>query len=112
MHVVKATPFHRSAARAQNQVRYISHGEKDTPGADRREIYGLGDRYRVLSKSIPDPAERAQALEKLLFQDAAKLYKPTFHAHIFTMDNDAARRFAAMDRPVAEQRIRSAVSET
>lgn len=111
-HVVKATPYHHSRGRAAQQGAYISHGEKDVPGAEGREVYGLGEKYKDVSKSIADPVERHAALQKLILEDADRTSKPTFHHHIFTVDDRAAARLAAMDRPVAEQRLRSAVEQT
>src|SRR5204863_2015970 len=111
-HVVKALPYHRKPGRAVSHIAYITRGESDVPGREKREVYGLGDRYKDVSKSIPDPDERRRALERLLIDDAGKVHRPTFHSHIFTLDNDAAIRFAAMDMPVAEQRLRHCLNET
>src|SRR5689334_9004984 len=110
-HIVKALPYHRSSARAARHVAYIAHGEKDSPGAEKRELYGLGDRYKEVSRSIPDPEERRLALGRLLIEDARRVPKPAFHAHVFTLDTNAANRFAGMDRAVAEQRLRHCLGQ-
>lgn len=111
-HVVKALPFHRKPSRAARHIAYIARGEKDGPAAEKRELYGVGERYTEVSRSIADPDERRQALERLLIEDAGRTSRPVFHSHIFTLDNDAATKLAAMDRPVAEQRLRHLLRET
>jgi hypothetical protein len=111
-HVVKALPYHRKGHVAALQAGYISHGDRAVPDADRAEVYGIGDRYKDLSRSIADPAERAEALQNLIAQDAGRLSKPTYHHHIFTVDDRAAKLLARMNRPEAEQRLRSALSQS
>lgn len=112
MHVVKALPYHRSGSVAARQGAYIGHGDRAVPSEERVEVYGLGDRYKDVSRSIADPGERVEALQKLIAQDAARLTKPTYHHHVFTVDERAAKVFATMNRPEAELRLRSALSQS
>ena len=39
--------YHRSPKRAADQVRYIAHREERLPDGARRELYGIGARYRA-----------------------------------------------------------------
>ena len=40
--------YHRDASRVGAQVRYISHREEGLTNGRRRDIYGIGDRYRAM----------------------------------------------------------------
>jgi hypothetical protein len=37
--------YHHSPKRAGGQVRYIAHREEGLRGGERRELYGIGERY-------------------------------------------------------------------
>jgi hypothetical protein len=40
--------YHRNPDKMPQQIRYISHREERLPGGERRELFGIGDRYRAL----------------------------------------------------------------
>ena len=40
--------YHSDPARAGGQVRYIAHREEGLTDGQRRELYGIGERYRAL----------------------------------------------------------------
>ncbi len=44
--------YHRDPRRAGAQVRYIAHREEGLTDGRRRELYGIGERYRALKGSI------------------------------------------------------------
>ena len=39
--------YHHNPKRAADQVRYIAHREEGLPNGERRELYGIGPRYRA-----------------------------------------------------------------
>ena len=40
--------YHRSPVRAAGQVRYIAHRDEGLTDGRRRELFGIGERYRAL----------------------------------------------------------------
>jgi hypothetical protein len=113
MHVVKLPSFHRDTGRAKEYVRYISHREEDLPAGHRRELYGIGERYKDVGGLIADPGDRERAFKRLIEQDAMRFPRygrnrggPIFHRPIFTVNERAARVFAAMPRPLADRAVR------
>ena len=40
--------YHNSPKRAGEQVRYIAHREEGLQRGERRELYGIGERFRAL----------------------------------------------------------------
>ena len=40
--------YHRNPDKMPQQIRYISHREERLQGGERRELFGIGDRYRAL----------------------------------------------------------------
>ena len=40
--------YHRNPDKVPQQIRYISHREERLPSGERRELFGIGDRYRAL----------------------------------------------------------------
>jgi hypothetical protein len=53
--------YHRDPRRAGAQVRYISHREEGLTDGRRRELYGIGERYRALratSRRFAGPSVR------------------------------------------------------
>ncbi len=45
--------YHRSPDRAAGQVRYIAHREEGLTDGRRRELFGIGERYRALRGDEP-----------------------------------------------------------
>src|SRR5260370_29694270 len=105
MHVVRGF-YHRSPARAGRYVQYISHREEGLPRGDRREIYGIGERYKDVARIVPDPLERERAYKRLIQEDAQRLPRPVFHQRVFTVDNRAAAYLASLPRTDAERGLR------
>jgi hypothetical protein len=119
MHVVKLPAYHRNTSRALEYVRYIAHREEHLPAGERRELYGIGDRYKEVSQAHVDPRDRERALKRLMKEDA-KLFPqrferggvarggPIFHRPIFTVDERAARILASLPPEKAERAVREA----
>ena len=97
--------YHRSPKRAADQVRYMSHREEKLPDGRRRELYGIGARYRALRGD-------ETAIQRVLAQDARGLKRPVYFRFILTVDNRTAERFARLDPQLAERAIRDAVQKT
>lgn len=97
--------YHRSPKRAADQVRYIAHREERLPDGARRELYGIGARYRAFRG---DEA----AIRKALVDDARGLKRPVYFRFILTVDNRTAERFARLDARLAERVIRDSVQKT
>jgi hypothetical protein len=97
--------YHRSPERAANQVRYIAHREERLPDGGRRELYGIGARYRAFRGD-------ERAIRKALVEDARGLRRPVYFRFILTVDNRTAERFARLEPRLAERVIRDAVQKT
>src|SRR6202795_761492 len=108
MHVVRGF-YHRSPARAGRYVTYISHREEGL--GERREIYGIGERYKDVARMIPDPPERERAYQRLIQEDAQRVRRPVFHQHVFTVDGRAAARLGSLPREEAERELRDAFAK-
>jgi hypothetical protein len=108
MHVVRGF-YHRSPARAGRYVTYISHREEGL--GERREIYGIGERYKDVARMVPDPPERERAYKRLIQEDAQRLPRPVFHQRVFTVDDRAAAHLASLPRPEAERELRDAFAK-
>jgi len=50
--------YHRNPDKMPQQIRYISHREERLPGGKRRELFGIGDRYRALRGDEKARADR------------------------------------------------------
>src|SRR5260221_34042 len=61
--------YPRSPDRAAGQVRYIAHPEEGLTAGRRRELYGIGQRYRALRAEEP-------AIRQALREDARGLRNP------------------------------------
>src|SRR5438552_6274224 len=72
--------YHRDPNRAGAQVRYISHREEGLTDGRRRELYGIGERYRALRGDEP-------AIRKALPEDGRGLRSPVYFRFIMTVDN-------------------------
>src|SRR5258708_39226207 len=110
MHVVRGF-YHRSPARAGRYVQYISHREEGLPRGERREIYGIGERYKEVARMVPDPLDRERAYKRLIEEDAQRLRRPVFHQRVFTVDNRAAAHLASLPRTEAERELRGAFAK-
>jgi hypothetical protein len=93
------------APSAGAQVKYISHREEKLPDGRRRELYGIGARYKALRGD-------EKAIRKLLIEDGRGLRHPAYFRFIFTVDNPTAERFARLDGHLAERVIRDSVEKT
>jgi hypothetical protein len=97
--------YHNSPKRAADQVRYIAHREEGLRDGQRRELYGIGARYRALRGD-------ERAIRRALVEDARGLRKPVYFRFILTVDNRTADRFARLDGGLTERVLRDSVEET
>jgi hypothetical protein len=97
--------YHRSPIRAAGQVRYIAHREEGLTDGQRRELYGIGDRYRAMRGD-------ERGIRKALREDARGLRNPVYFRFILTVDNSAAARFHRLDGHLCERVLRDAVERT
>ena len=97
--------YHNNPKRAGEQVRYIAHREEGLQHGERRELYGIGARYRALRG---DEA----AIRRLMISDGRGLRKPAHFRFILSVDDTAAQRFARLDERLAQRVIRDAVERT
>src|SRR5258708_12589100 len=87
------------------QIRYISHREERLPGGERRELFGIGDRYRALRGD-------EKAIEMAFAEDTRGLPRPVYFRFILTFDNRAAELFARLDATATHRAIRYALHKT
>jgi hypothetical protein len=111
MHVIRGH-YHRDPARAGRYIHYISHREEGLPRGERREIYGIGERYKEVARTVPDPPERERAYQRLIQEDAQQLRRPAFHQPVFTVDDRVAAELARLPRAHAERELRDAFART
>jgi hypothetical protein len=97
--------YHRDPKRAAGQVRYIAHREEGLTDGRRRELYGIGERYRALRGDEP-------AIRKALREDARGLKNPAYFRFILTIDTPTAQRFLRLDGFLSERVLRDAVEKT
>jgi len=97
--------YHHSPKRAADQVRYIAHREEGLRDGQRRELYGIGPRYRAFRGE-------ERAIRRALVEDARGLRNPVYFRFILTVDNRAADRFARLDGRLAERVLRDSVERT
>ena len=97
--------YHHSPKRAADQVRYIAHREEGLRDGQRRELYGIGPRYRAFRGD-------ERAIRKALVEDARGLRNPVYFRFILTVDNRTAERFARLDGRWAERVLRDSVDKT
>jgi hypothetical protein len=97
--------YHRDASRVGAQVRYIAHREEGLTDGRRREIYGIGDRYRAMRGD-------ELAIRKALREDGRGLRSPVYFRFILTVDNAAAERFRRLDGAFCDRVLRDAVEKT
>ncbi len=96
---------HRDPSRVGAQVHYISHREEGLVGGRRRELFGIGERYRALRGN-------ESAIRKTLRDDARGLRSPVFFRFILTVDNRTAERFSRLESSVSERLLRDAMEKT
>jgi hypothetical protein len=97
--------YHRDPRRAGSQVRYIAHREEGLTDGQRRELYGIGERYRAMRGD-------EHAIRKALREDARRLRNPVYFRFILTVDNPAAARFQRLDGYSGERVLRDAIAKT
>jgi hypothetical protein len=97
--------YHRNPDKVPQQIRYISHREERLPSGERRELFGIGERYRALRGD-------EKAIEKTFAADSRGLRRPAYFRFIMTVDNRTAERFARLDGVATERAIRDAVQKT
>jgi len=97
--------YHRDPSRVGAQVHYISHREEGLAGGQRRELFGIGERYRALRGD-------ESAIRKALRDDARGLRSPVFFRFILTVDTKAAERFSRLEGSVSERVLRDAIEKT
>ena len=97
--------YHRDPRRAGAQVRYIAHREEALTDGQRRELYGIGERYRAMKGD-------EHAIRKALREDGRGLRNPVYFRFILTVDNPAAERFRRLDGYICERVLRDAVEKT
>ena len=97
--------YHHNPKRAADQVRYIAHREEGLRDGQRRDLYGIGRRYRAFRGD-------ERAIRKALVQDARGLRNPVYFRFILTVDNRTAERFARLDGRLAERILRDSVDKT
>jgi hypothetical protein len=97
--------YHHSPKRAADQVRYIAHREEGLRDGQRRELYGIGPRYRAFRGD-------ERAIRKALVEDTRGLRNPVYFRFILTVDNRTAGRFARLDGHLSERVLRDSVQKT
>jgi hypothetical protein len=97
--------YHRNPNRAGSQVRYIAHREEGLTDGQRRELYGIGDRYRAFRGD-------ERAIRQALRDDGRGLRNPVYFRFIMTVDNPRAERFKRLDGRLSERILRDAVDST
>lgn len=96
--------YHRDPSRVGAQVRYIAHREEGLTDGRRRQIYGIGERYRALRGDEP-------AIREALREDGRGLRSPVYFRFILTVDNPTAARFQRLDGHLSERVLRDAVEK-
>ena len=92
--------YHRNPDKVPQQTRYISHREERLQDGERRELFGIGDRYTALRGD-------EKAIERAFAEDARGLRRPAYVRSILTVDNRTADRFARLDGMATERAIRT-----
>ena len=97
--------YHREPARVGGQVHYISHREEGLTDGRKRELYGIGERYRALRGD-------EKTIRKALRDDGRGLRNSVYFRFILTVDNPTAERFKRFDGYLSERVLRDAVEKT
>jgi hypothetical protein len=85
-------------------IAYVAHREERLPGGQRRELFGIGTRYRELGG---DEA----AVVRQLKQDAHGLREPRYFRAKLTVDDPAAQRLARLSPAHRELVLRDVVEK-
>lgn len=104
MHFVHVS-FFKGAQRVARTVQYLSHREEQLPGGAKREIFGIGERYRGLRGD-------ERALVRQLREDGARLRQPRYYRWRLTVPDPVAERLARLGVRGAEQALQDAVEKT
>jgi hypothetical protein len=104
MHFVHVS-FFKGSQRVARTVQYLSHREEQLPGGAKREIFGIGERYRGLRGD-------ERSLVRLLKEDGARLRQPRYYRWRLTVPDAIAQRLARLGVRGAEQALRDAVERT
>jgi hypothetical protein len=97
--------YHRNPEKVPQQIRYISHREERLPSGERRELFGIEDRYKALRGD-------EKAIARAFAEDSKGLRRPAYFRFILTVDNHTAERFARLDGVATERAIRDAIQKT
>jgi hypothetical protein len=97
--------YHHSPKRAADQVRYIAHREEGLRDGQRRDLYGIGPRYRAFRGD-------ERVIRRAFVEDARGLRNPVYFRFILTVDTRTAARFARLDGRLAERVLRDSVDKT
>lgn len=89
--------YHRDPSRVGAQVRYIAHREEGLTDGRRRELYGIGGRYRASRGDEP-------AIRKALREDARGLRNPVYFRFILTRGQRCGRALPQTRRDVLRPR--------
>ena len=82
-----------------------TEGRQRLQGGERRELFGIGDRYRTFRGD-------EKAIEKAFAEDTHGLRRPAYFRFILTVDDRAAERFSRLDGTATERAIRDTVQKT
>lgn len=104
MHFVHVSYF-TGSGRVARTVQYLSHREEHLPDGAKREIFGIGERYRALRGD-------EQAIVRQLREDGARLQQPRYYRWRLTVPDAIAERLARFGVRGAEQALRDAVDKT
>jgi len=97
--------YHRDPDGAGGQVRYIAHREEGLTDGQRRQLYGIGERYRSFRGD-------ERSIRKALRDDGRGLRNPVYFRFIMTVDNPTAMRFKRFDGHLSERILRDVVERT
>jgi hypothetical protein len=97
--------YFTGSGRVARTVQYLSHREEHLPEGAKREIFGIGERYRALRGD-------EQAIVRQLREDGARLQQPRYYRWRLTVPDAIAERLARFGVRGAEQALRDAVEKT
>jgi hypothetical protein len=104
VHFVHVSYF-TGSGRVARTVQYLSHREEHLPEGAKREIFGIGERYRALRGDEP-------AIVRQLREDGARLQRPRYFRWRLTVPDAIAERLARFGVRGAEQALRDAIDKT
>src|SRR2546427_12680442 len=97
--------YQRDPDRVGGQVRYIANREERLTDGQRRELYGIAERYRSFRGD-------ERSIRRALRDDGRGLRNPAYFRFIMTVDNPTAMRFKRFDGHLSERILRDAVERT